>query len=162
MRFALGYSPKRNKRLVDAKPQIAIIPTKCIWEGMIKTRRIRCVRFHEQRWKFIKENRRVRKKKENTLSTKNRPRRRSRKKELFFLGRFLGRECAFFLFFLDLYGFFSFFLGRSPGRERVFFPFSFFLIAFLVGSVFSYLRTLLFSFKNSHLAQSRGITRRKI
>ena len=78
---------------------------------------------------FIRENKKVR-------TTKNWPRKRSRKKKVysFFLGRFLRRErifflfswpLSFFLFFFSLVAFLAenvfpfFFLNCFPGRKRV-------------------------------------------
>ena len=84
------------------------------------------------RWEFIKESM---KKGEKTCSTKK-PTKKRRKFFLSFLGRFLGRERVFFLFFLAIVV-----RSKKKGKKtcstkkrRQFFLFS--LIAFLVKSVF--------------------------
>ena len=53
--------------------------------------------FAALKWEFIKENMKVRKKKENKNSTNKVIK---KKRNFFFLGRFLGRVLVFFLFFL--------------------------------------------------------------
>ena len=58
-----------------------------------------------QRWEFIKENKKVRRKKESFS---------------FFLVAFLVESVFFLFFFLDRYNFFLFFLDRFLGRKRVF------------------------------------------
>ena len=73
-------------------------------------------RFGNQRWKFIKENKKIRKQenKKKGKKTKTRPRKWARKKEkLFFLILFVGRVFVFFPFFLFSY-FLVFFYKFPP------------------------------------------------
>ena len=90
----------------------------------------------------ISEVRILKRKQEKKKKTRSRPRKRTRKKRKFFLGRFLRRGVLSFFFFSWPYRFL--FLDRFLGRE--FACFLFFLIAFLVLSVFFCSLTFLFSF----------------
>ena len=107
------------------------------------------------RWELIKENKKVRKKKEKPLSTKKTIKTARKYFLFFFIVAFLVESvCSFF--FLTFIG--IFFLGRFLGRERVFFLCSFCLNrflclkrAFLVESVPS---ALLFSFIKSISSES--------
>jgi len=74
---------------------------------------------------------------------------RKQESSYFFLGRFLGREHIFFLFFLTV-NVFSWSLSWSRACFLSFFL-VFLIIAFLVESVFSCFLTFLFAFTNSHL-----------
>ena len=116
-----------------------------------------------QRWEFQKEKKKVRKKKENTFSTKKATKKRIKKKKVFcFFSWSLtwSMRAGFFLLFLLVVVFlFLFFLDRFLCRERVFL---FFLVAFLVESVFSCFLTLLFSFMNSHLLGKKLCAKERI
>ena len=93
------------------------------------------------RWEFIKENKKVTKK---------------RKKVFLLIVRFLGRECVFLPFFLTVIVFsWSLSWSRACFLSLFLDCYRFFLITFLVENVFSCFLTFLFSFLNSHLCTYR-------
>ena len=122
---------------------IYLLLIKYISETSTKNQMFKHTVLDTLRWEFRKENKKL-KKKENTLSTKTeaKKKKRYRKKKEYMLSTKKPTKKT------TKKKVFSFFLGRFLGRERVFF---FFLIAFLVESVFSSFLTFLFSFINSHL-----------